>query len=55
MHLELDGEMTLTESHDIATEVEVTLRERYKDCQVLVHQEPHGLEDHKLDLEIGTP
>lgn len=55
MHLELDGTMSLDESHDIATEVEVDLRERFRSCQVLIHQEPHGLEDHKLDVEIGTP
>lgn len=55
MHLELDGDLSLTQSHDIATEVEVTLRDRYNSCQVLVHQEPFGLEDHKIDQEIGTP
>lgn len=55
MHLELDGELTLRESHDIATRVEDAIRREWRGAEVLTHQEPHGLDDEKLDLKIGTP
>lgn len=55
MHLELDGDLSLTESHEIATRVEEAIRRRWRSAEVLTHQEPHGLDDEKLDQKIGIP
>lgn len=55
MHLELDGELSLTDSHEIATRVEDAIGQRWRGAEVLTHQEPHGLDDDKLDQKIGTP
>lgn len=53
MHLELDGALTLHRSHDIADAIEEELRAAYPRCEVLIHQEPYGLEDDRLDDRIG--
>lgn len=55
MHLEVDGSLSLHDAHDIATEVEDDLRRGWPGAEILIHQEPHGLEDEKLDIRIGTP
>ena len=45
IHLELDGELTLLRSHEIADEVEARLREAFPGAEVLIHQDPHGVEE----------
>ena len=45
IHLELDGEMTLLRSHEIADEVEARLHEVFPDAEVIIHQDPHGVEE----------
>ncbi len=45
LHLELDGQMTLERAHEIADEVEALVGELYPDGEVLIHQDPAGLED----------
>lgn len=52
LHLELDGDMTLTDAHDIADRVERRLRDVFVNADVLVHQEPAGLADERLDHRI---
>ncbi|MEM6730159.1 MAG: cation diffusion facilitator family transporter [Myxococcota bacterium] len=54
-HLELEGALTLAQSHDITTEVEELLWNHWPDALITIHQEPHGLDDEKLDVKIGTP
>jgi cation diffusion facilitator family transporter len=45
LHLEVDPEMTVSESHEIATAVRARLRQRLPwVADVLVHVEPHGLD-----------
>lgn len=53
LHLELDSHLTLAEAHDVTDEVERILLEAYPNAEVLVHQEPAGLEDERLDARIG--
>ena len=43
LHLELDGDMPLSEAHEIADEVEERIKERYTGAEVLIHQDPEGL------------
>ena len=45
IHLELDGALTLLRSHEIADEVEARLREAFPGAEVLIHQDPHGVEE----------
>ncbi|MGI9342889.1 MAG: cation diffusion facilitator family transporter [Gammaproteobacteria bacterium] len=44
MHIELDGTMNLVQAHDIADEVEISIRNEFPDSEVLIHQDPHGEE-----------
>ena len=52
LHLELDGSMTLDAAHDIADAVETALRQAFPDAAIIVHQEPAGLDDERLDHTI---
>jgi ferrous-iron efflux pump FieF len=45
LHLELDGAMTLTRAHEIADVVEHRMRDAYPHAEIIVHQEPAGLDD----------
>jgi len=48
-HLELDGHLTLDAAHDITDEIEKSLMVAFPSASVIAHQEPAGLEDHRLD------
>lgn len=51
-HLELDGNLTLEKSHDVTEEIEMLLYKEFPKAEVLIHQEPAGLDDHRLDDKI---
>ena len=51
-HLELDGDMTLKKSHDVTEELELAIYKEFPKAEVLIHQEPAGLVDHRIDNEI---
>ena len=55
LHLELDGGLTLADAHDIADEVEQAIAAAFGDAAVLVHQEPAGLDDERLDHQVAEP
>jgi len=44
-HVEMDGNLNLREAHAIADNVEKAIEKAYPDAEVLVHQDPAGLED----------
>ncbi len=48
IHLELDGAMSLLESHEIADEVEALIREAFPEAEVIIHQDPHGIEEPRV-------
>jgi ferrous-iron efflux pump FieF len=54
LHLELDGDLDLEQAHDITHEVEARIRGAFPEADILVHQEPAGLEDARLDSRIAT-
>ncbi len=54
LHLELDGDLRLTECHAIADAVEAALRDAFPDAEIIVHQEPAGLQDERLDRRIAA-
>ena len=45
LHLELDGDMTLLEAHEIADEVEAEIKLVFPAAEVLIHQDPEGVEE----------
>jgi ferrous-iron efflux pump FieF len=48
-HMEVDGELSLNRAHAITEEVEKVLYEAFPNAEVLIHQEPAGIDDHRLD------
>lgn len=52
LHLELDGRMSLSRAHAIADEVEDQIRRAFPGASVLVHEDPAGLAEERLDAKI---
>ena len=50
LHLELDGAMTLYRAHVIADTVEAAINQAFPGAEVIIHQDPAGLEDDLTDL-----
>ncbi len=44
-HLELDGSMKLKEAHDISEEVEQELMDAFPNAEVIIHEDPEGVEE----------
>ena len=49
-HIELDGDITLNQAHEISDAVEANVMAEFPDVEVLIHQDPLGHED-LTDLE----
>lgn len=45
LHLEMHGAMTLLRAHDVADRVELELMAAFPEAEVLIHQDPFGLEE----------
>jgi ferrous-iron efflux pump FieF len=45
IHLEMDGGMTLQRSHEISDEVERDILREFPNAEVIIHQDPAGLEE----------
>lgn len=50
VHIEMDGEMNLYQAHEVADEVEAALRTAYPDAEVIIHQDPHGIEEERASF-----
>jgi len=44
-HLELDQDMPLIRAHKIADEVEAMIRKEFPDSEIIIHQDPEGIEE----------
>lgn len=44
LHIELKGSMTLYQAHEAADEVEASLCALFPGAEVIIHQDPYGLE-----------
>ena len=51
LHLEMDGSITLRKAHDIAEAVMFIVEEAFPNAQVLIHQDPEGIEERRLELK----
>lgn len=45
IHLEMDGALTLAEAHRISDRVEAEIRTAFPHAEVLIHQDPEGVEE----------
>jgi ferrous-iron efflux pump FieF len=45
LHLEMDGDMSLAQAHEIADTVEKQVMQAFPEAEVLIHQDPAGLEE----------
>lgn len=51
-HLEIDGAMSLKKAHDVTEEIEKKLFEAFPKSEVIIHQEPAGIDDFRIDDAI---
>lgn len=55
LHLEIDGSLPLFKAHELAVSVERKILESYPDSQILIHQDPFGIHESRLDHQLeGT-
>ena len=45
LHLEMDPDLSLLRAHEIADEVEAALQQAYPDAEIMIHQDPEGVEE----------
>ena len=45
MHIEMDGALSLVRAHEISDEVEAKLRAAYPNSEIIIHQDPEGIEE----------
>ncbi len=55
IHLEFDGEKSLFATHEIADEAERKITKMYPNAQVIIHQDPYGIEEKRIDHDISGP
>ena len=53
LHVELDGAMSVAAAHDVTDAIEAELFAEFPAAEVILHQEPAGLEDARLDHRIA--
>ncbi len=51
-HLELDGSISLNQAHIYADSIEADIKKTYPNAQIIIHQEPYGLCEQRLDYQI---
>jgi ferrous-iron efflux pump FieF len=44
-HLEMDGKVSLYEAHTIAEAVEILIKQKFKNAEVIIHQDPEGVNE----------
>lgn len=54
VHIELEGLMPLIESHKISDEVEAQLYQRFPTADIVIHQDPVGIVEERLDDAVGS-
>ncbi len=50
IHLELEGSLSLLRAHQISDAVETRLREAYPHAEILIHQDPAGIEEPRMSF-----
>jgi len=52
LHLEMEGEMLLSRAHVIAEEVMYQIEAAFPNAEVLIHQDPEGIDERRLDKNL---
>jgi len=52
LHLELDGNLSLYDAHDLSEMIENDINETYPNAQVIIHQDPAGIKEKRLDTQL---
>ncbi len=52
-HMEIDGHLNIKEAHEITEAVEMRLYRAFPSVQVIIHPEPFGMEDSRLDDRVA--
>lgn len=52
LHLELDGNLSLYQAHDLTDIIEKEILNLYPNSQVMIHQDPYGIKEDRLDHEL---
>ena len=55
LHLELDGNLPLSQAHHYSNIIDDAIRQAYPSSQVIIHQDPAGLEEDRLDNRLNCP
>jgi ferrous-iron efflux pump FieF len=55
LHLEMDGGMTLARAHQVSDRVENDIREAFPHAEVMIHQDPEGVEGPQLGFSKPSP
>src|SRR6516162_1223694 len=50
IHIEMDGELSLIQAHEISDEVERRLRAAYPHAEIIIHQDPQGIEERRSNV-----
>ncbi len=50
VHIEMDGKLSLYQAHDVAEEVEAALREAFPGAEVIIHQDPYGINEERASF-----
>src|SRR5271165_7038257 len=50
LHIEMDGALSLTRAHEISDEVEARLRSAYPNAEIIIHQDPEGIEEPRANF-----
>lgn len=45
IHIEMDGRMSLLRAHEVSDDVEMRLRAAYPNAEIIIHQDPEGVEE----------
>ncbi|MBR6663830.1 MAG: cation diffusion facilitator family transporter [Alphaproteobacteria bacterium] len=53
LHLELDGNLSLNKAHEYTVAVESAIINMYPNSQVIIHQDPSGIKESRLDHQIS--
>ena len=52
LHLEFDGNLSLLETHHLSDLAENKIHEKYPQAQVIIHQDPYGIKESRLDYDV---
>ena len=52
-HLELDGGLSLYDAHEMTEQVENEIKKQFPNSQVIIHQDPSGLDEDRLDNKLS--